>query len=102
MNENELRTMEDENTNMDLYTTQEVEVEEDDGPGFGLGVGLGVLIGGALTVGGKKLYGYIKKKRQDRVVPPTNASGQVIDAEVIEDPAQEPTVLDMTKGKKKG
>lgn len=65
MNENELRTIdnEDENDSIQLYENKTVESEEDDGPGFGLGILIGSAIGVGATLAFTKVKNYLWAKK---------------------------------------
>lgn len=66
MNENELRTIEeneDNNGMVQLYEDRKVETEEDDGPGFGLGILIGSAIGVGATYAFTKVRNYLWTKK---------------------------------------
>lgn len=106
MNENELRTMEneDENNSIQLYENRTVESEEDDGPGFGLGVLIGSAIGVGATLAFTKVKNYLwtKKVQHQRATQTDIPEQQEPEQTIIEYPhGQGPTDLDKNAKKEK-
>lgn len=101
MNENELKTLDEENKDIELYTTDEVQVEENDGPGFGLGILIGTGIGIAATAVGRrvKIWYLHRKWKQHEAEAKERIEKDVVD---VQDPQEEKVVdvKEMAKKKK--
>lgn len=107
MNENELKTIENDDeidNSIQLYETKTVESEEDDGPGFGLGVLIGSAIGVGATLAFTKIKNYLwtKKVQHQRATQTDIPEQQEAEQTVIEYPhgQQGSTDLDAKKEKK--